>query len=309
MTRRLAGFVIGLFAALWAQAACAGEIRRETIPSRSLGQDLPFLVYVPDGYAESTESYPVLYLLHGFGDNEKTWTERGAILAKADKLIATGVMPRALIVMPGCTRCWWADSARDKPESAFWNDLVPAVISRYRTIDRREGRVVAGLSAGGYGALRFALKYPDRIAAAAAFSPAIYAEAPPPASAARISSPFLGADGQFSLPAWTEQNYPRLISRYFEQGKRVPLYLVSGDNDRLGIAFETALCFKRMFEKQPDLVELRVVDGDHSWAVWSNAVADAMAYLFRFTERPQEASRPVRSGLAQNSQGVTPQNP
>jgi enterochelin esterase-like enzyme len=309
MTRRLAGFVIGLFAAFWAHAACAGEIRRETIPSRSLGQDLHFLVYVPDGYAESTESYPVLYLLHGFGDNEKTWTERGAIQAKADKLIAAGVMPRALIVMPGCTRCWWTDSARDKPESAFWNDLVPAVTARYRTIDRREGRVVAGLSAGGYGALRFALKYPDRFAAAAAFSPAIYSDAPPAASAARISSPFLGADGQFSLNAWTEQNYPRLITRYFDQGKRVPLYLVSGDNDRLGIAFETALCFKRMFEKQPDLVELRVVDGDHSWAVWSNAVADAMAYLFRFTERPQEASRPVRNGLAQNSQGYARQNP
>jgi enterochelin esterase-like enzyme len=309
MTQRLAGCLFALFAMSLASAAIAGEIRRETVPSRSLGQDLPFLVYVPDRYGESTESYPVLYLLHGFGDNEKAWLERGAIQAKADKLIATGVMPPALIVMPGCTRCWWTDSARDKPESAFWADLVPAVTSRYRTIDRREGRVVAGLSAGGYGALRFALKYPDRIAAAAAFSPAIYSDAPPLASAARISAPFLGADGQFSQTAWTEQNYPHLIGRYFEQGKRVPLYLVSGDNDRLGIAFETALCFKRMFEKQPDLVELRVVDGGHSWAVWSNAVTDAMAYLFRFTERPQVAGRPIRNGLAQNAQGYVPPTP
>jgi enterochelin esterase-like enzyme len=309
MKRWITGFIVALFAVWTAHGVIAGEIRRETVPSRHLGQDLPFLVYVPDGYATSTESYPVLYLLHGFGDNEKTWLERAAIQAKADKLIAAGVMPPALVVMPGCTRCWWADGAKEKSESAFWNDLVPAVAARYRTIDRREGRVIAGLSAGGYGAVRFALKYPDRIAAAAAFSPAIYAETPPLASAARISAPFLGSDGQFSLPAWTEQNYPRLMGRYFDQPRRVPLYLVSGDNDQLGIAFETALCFKRVFEKQPDLVELRVVDGTHSWAVWSNAVDDAMAYLFRFTERPQVAGRAVRNGLAQNSQVPTPPTP
>jgi enterochelin esterase-like enzyme len=309
MRRRLAGFVLALFSALLAHAAFASEVRRETVPSASLGQDLAFLVYVPDGYAESAESYPVLYLLHGIGDNEKTWMERAAIQAKADKLIATGVMPRALIVMPGCPRCWWTDSATYKPETAFWADLVPAVTSRYRTLDRREGRVIAGLSAGGYGAVRFALKYPDRFAAAAAFSPAIYSEAPPLASAARNSAPFLGADGQFSQTAWTEQNYPRLIGRYFDQPKRVPLYLVSGDNDRLGIAYETALCFKRMFEKQPDLVELRVVDGDHSWAVWSNAVDDAMAYLFRFTERPQVAGRATRTSLTQNAQIYAPPSP
>ena len=301
MTRQLAGCFVVLFAMIAASAAFASEIHRETVASRSLGQDMPFLVYVPDGYVESTENYPVLYLLHGIGDNEKTWTERAGLQAKADKLIATGVIPRALIVMPGCSRCWWTDSGKEKAETAFWSDLVPAVTSRYRTIDRREGRVIAGLSAGGYGALHLALKYPDRFAAAAAFSPAIYADTPPAASAARTSGAFLGTDGQFNLAVWTEQNYPRLLGRYFEQPKRVPLYLVSGDNDRLGIAFEAALCFKRLFEKQPELVELRVVDGDHSWAVWSNAVDDAMAYLFRFTDRPQIAARPSRNGLAQSA--------
>ena len=309
MKRWVAGFIVALFGFWATQSAIASEIRRETLTSSNLGQDLPFLVYVPDGYAQSTENYPVLYLLHGFGDNEKTWLERAAIQAKVDRLILTGVMPRALIVMPGCPRCWWTDSPKEKSETAFWTELVPAVTTRYRTIDRREGRVIAGLSAGGYGALRFALKYPDRIAAAAAFSPAIYADAPPLVSAARVSAPFLDAGGIFSQSAWADQNYPRLIGRYFEQAKRVPVYLVSGDNDRLGIAFEAALCFKRLFEKQPDQVELRVVDGDHSWAVWSNAVDDAMAYLFRFTERPQLAGRPIRNGLAQNVVTFTPQAP
>lgn len=302
---RLAGCFFALFGLLCGHAT-AGEIRRESLSSRHLGQEMPFLVYVPDGYALSGETYPVLYLLHGFGDNERAWAERGAIQARADRLIASGAIPPALIVMPGCAKCWWVDGVQDKAESAFWSELVPAIASRYRTIETREGRVIAGFSAGGYGAIRFALKYPDRLAAAGAFSPAIYAESPPPASAARKQSPFIGLDGQFNQVAWSEQNYPRLIGGYFEQTRRVPMYLVASDNDRLGIAFETVLFFKRLFEKQPDLVELRVVDGGHGWTAWSGAVDEVMIYLFRFAAKPAVPARPVRGGLAQNAQNRPP---
>jgi enterochelin esterase-like enzyme len=300
--------VFALAGLLFAQGAVASEIRRETVPSRSLGHDLSFLVYVPDGYDTSEESYPVLYLLHGFGDNERAWVEKGSIQAKADALIAKGAIPPALIVMPGCSRCWWADGPRERPETAFWGELVPRVASLYRTIESREGRVIAGLSAGGYGAVRFAMKYPDRIAAIAAFSPAIYAETPPPNSAARVYSPFVGLDGQFNQAAWNEANYPRLIDHYFAQHRPVPMYLVSGDSDRFGIAFETALLFKRVFEKQPEMAELRVVDGGHSWAVWSSAVDEAMTYLFRFTARPLVAARTPSNSTAQRAENryVTP---
>lgn len=302
--------IVALLCLFYVHQAFAGEIRREMLASKHLAQDLPFLVYVPDGYASSGLNYPVLYLLHGFGDNERAWVERGSIREKMDRLIAARIIPPALIVMPGCAQCWWADGGggKDLAESAFWNELVPAVASRYRTLEAREGRVVAGLSAGGYGAVRFALKYPERVVAAAAFSPAIYAEEPPPASAARIRSPFIGSDGKFNKLAWSEQNYPRLIERYFQQTKRVPMYLVSGDNDKLGIAFETALLFKRLFEKQPDEVELRVVDGGHSWAVWASAVDEAITYLFRFTAKPSAGNRQAHSaaGPEGQNQSATP---
>ena len=134
------------------------------------------------------------------------------------------------------------------------------------------------------------MKYPDRIAAIAAFSPAVYALTPPTASSARTRPPFLGPDGQFNQAIWTAQNYPRLAETYFGQQFRVPFYLVSGDGDRFGIAFETALLFKTMFDRQPDIAELRIVDGDHSWAVWANALDDALKYLYRFAARPQEIS-------------------
>lgn len=272
-------------------AAVAGEIRSESFQSRALGHVMKYAVYLPGGYNGGYLHYPVLYLLHGAGGNERSWQDLGHIREKADSLIAKGAIPPAIIVMPGCPGCWWVDGAKDHAETAFWSDLVPLIGMRYRTIEARGGRLVAGLSAGGYGAVRFALRYPDRIAAAAALSPAVYSGSVPQFSAARAQPPFLGSDGRFSRAAWDRQNYPALLQQYFSQPYRVPFYLVSGDHDRFGITFETALLFKRLFARQPDKIEFRVVDGDHSWKVWETTIDAAMQYIFQFAEKPRPATR------------------
>ncbi len=269
------------------QNAFGGELRTESVSSPSLGRDVKVLVYLPDGYENGRLRYPVLYLLHGANADEKAWVDFGHIREKADALIASGKIPPAIIVMPGCPSMWWVDGANDKAESAFWMDIVPAVGKRYRTIETRGGRLLAGLSAGGYGAVRYGLRYPEKVAAVAALSPAVYAKSPPATSAARINPPFLHPDGKFNQKSWEEHNYPQLIEGYFAQPLRLPFYLVSGDNDSYGIAFETALLFKQLYERQPDLSELRVVDGGHSWSVWEPAINDALAYVFKFAERPQ----------------------
>lgn len=291
--RKIIGLMVMVGALIFSQNTSASEIRREVVASASLGRDFPFLVYVPDGYTTSRR-YPVLYLLHGAGGDENAWERRGGIQRIVDKLISRGTIPPVLVVMPGCPECWWVDGARDKAETAFWRDLVPEITKRYSTLETREGLLIGGVSAGGYGAIRYALKYPERIGAIAAFSPAVYANTPPPQSAVRVQPAFRGLDGKFSQPAWAEHNYPSLITAYFAQPLRVPIYLVSGDNDQFGIAYETALLFKVLFEKQPERVELRVVDGGHSWAVWNNAAEDAFTYLFRVTN-PAVAAGPLQS--------------
>lgn len=278
--------------------ATAGEVLRQTVTSSALKRELSYLVYLPDDYQSSNQRYPVLYLLHGAGGDENIWIDRGDIKERADRLIASGAIPPAILVMPGCVSCWWVDGAKDKAETAFWSDLVPAIDERYRTLPSKQGRLIAGVSAGGYGAVRFAMKYPDRIAAVAAFSPAVYAVTPPVVSSARRDPPFKTADGQFNQSLWSAENYPRLAGRYFAQEARVPFYLVSGDGDELGIAFETALLFKLILEQQPDLAELRIVDGRHDWGVWGRTMDDALRYLFRFTLRTHAAVKPSATGAA-----------
>lgn len=287
--------IIAFFA--WHVAfAVAGEIHSETVPSPALGHIMHYVIYLPDGYKSGQKNYPVLYLLHGAGGDERAWEDKGHIRDRADRLIANGKIPPAIIVMPGCPACWWVDGSKERAETAFWADLVPAIDMRYRTIDTRGGRLVAGLSAGGYGAVRYALHYPERLAAVAALSPAVYAESVPQFSAARAQPPFIGSDGKFSRAAWDRQNYPVLLEHYFAQPFRVPFYLVSGDHDKLGITFETALLYKRLFQRQPEQVEFRVVDGDHSWKVWEATIDSAMEYIFSFADRPRPAMR--SAGLA-----------
>ncbi|MDX2156672.1 MAG: alpha/beta hydrolase-fold protein [Hyphomicrobiaceae bacterium] len=262
-------------------------ILKEDIPSAALARPFAYVVYLPKGYAQGDKRYPVLYLLHGAGGDEATWTKEGAVQTTVDRLIDAGSIPPAIIVMPGCKTCWWVDGAQDRAETAFWNELVPSISRRYRVIEGRRGRLIAGLSAGGYGAVRFAMRYPERVAAIAALSPAVYADLPPEISAARAQPPFRKADGSFDDRAWKEKNYPSSIDAYFAQPNKVAFYLMSGDNDRYGIAFETVTLFKRLYDRQPELAELRIVDGDHSWGVWSLALGNALPFLFRHADKPQ----------------------
>jgi S-formylglutathione hydrolase FrmB len=286
--RRLLGVLLVLLGCC-AVARAESGLSRETLPSAVLGRPFPYMVYLPDGYQKGDLRYPVLYLLHGAGGDEKDWAEAGGIKATADRMMRNGEIQPSIIVMPGCRACWWVDGAADKAETAFWTELVPDIRHRYRIIDGRAGRLIAGLSAGGFGAVRFAMRYPDRVAAVAALSPAVYADLPPDISSARVQSPFLGADGAFDPSAWRAQNYPSLIDGYFNQRQRVAFYLVSGDNDRFGIAFETMTLFKRLWDRQPALAELRIVDGDHTWDIWSKSIENAMRYLFRHAAHPAPA--------------------
>jgi enterochelin esterase-like enzyme len=285
--KRIAGLLFAAaLTALFSAAAAAGELTTTHFYSATLGRDLKYVTYLPTGYETSNRNYPVLYLLHGAGGNERTWADEGHIVDTVDQLIAAREIPPTLIVMPGCTASWWIDGAKDRTETSFWSDLEPHVRSHLRTINGRSGRLIAGLSAGGYGALRYALKYPERFAAAAALSPAIYSDAPPGISSARRNPPFLSAAGSFDPAAWKALNYPTVLPSYLAQPVRVPLYLMSGEQDEYGIAAEIRLAYNKIHLHQAGLIEMRVVQGGHTWAVWSAAIADALRYMYRYVPAP-----------------------
>lgn len=179
-----------LLGAAWlalAGPAAASEVRSGSFHAAALGAEMRYTVYLPDGYDSGSgqRRYPVLYLLHGHGGDEHDWLRQGALQATADRLIGCGAVPPLIVVMPAGGNSWWVDSPHAAAQTALVRDLVAHTDSRLRTLAAREGRLIAGLSAGGYGTLLAVMKYPQLYAAAAAFSPAVYVPVPPPVSAAR----------------------------------------------------------------------------------------------------------------------------
>jgi S-formylglutathione hydrolase FrmB len=270
-----------LLALFFSIPALAGTVVTREFSSPALQRQWSYAVYLPEGYGTSTLRYPVLYLLHGHGGGLYDWANSGHIQATADALIASGDIPPALIVMPDGGTTWYVDR-KEKMETAVIKDLIGDVERSFRAVSARNGRLVGGLSMGGYAALRFSLKYPDMFAAAALLSPAIYDPEPPAGSGARR----LGVFGEpFDAQVWKELNYPTLWDAFLAKKIKVPMYINSGDDDDFFIESEAAKLYS-LLRKNGQPAELRIVNGAHSWPVWESTVGDAMRYVFRFATRP-----------------------
>ena len=279
MLRRLLFIALALAFAL--PAAASSVVTRE-FDSAALQRKWSYAVYLPDGYETSNLKYPVLYLLHGHGQDLYAWTNFGHIQPTADELIAHGEIPPAIIVMPDAGMTWYVDR-KEKMETAVIRDLVGDVQQTFRVIDDRKGRVIAGLSMGGYGALRFVLKYPEMFAAAGLLSPAIYDPEVPQGSGARRAGVFGAAE--FDPQVWKELNYPALWDAFLARKVAVPMYINSGDDDDFFIEAEATRLYS-LLRKNGQPAELRIVDGAHKWPVWESTIGDAMRYVFRYAARP-----------------------
>jgi len=152
-----------------AQGRGRTEIETVQFKSEIVGQTLPYNVLLPPGYATSNRRYPVLYLLHGLFGRYDDWLARTNLADYAANY-------KIIIITPEGHDSWYTDGATvmsDKYESYFIRELIPDVDARFRTVKDRRGRGVAGLSMGGYGALKYALKYPEQFAFAASMSGAL----------------------------------------------------------------------------------------------------------------------------------------
>ena len=272
---------------LWlccAISAHAGSITNVEFQSSTLGRNWSYNVYLPTGYETSQLRYPVLYLLHGNDGHRNDWVVKGRIQATADALIASGDIPPAIIIMPDAGTTWFVD-LKEKMETAFISDLIPQVQKRFRTLTGRDGRLVGGLSMGGYGALRFALKYPEKFQAAALLSPAIYNPEPPVTSSARFVKVFGSPD--YDAAVWKANNYPALWDAFLKKDIKVPMYINSGDDDEFNIESE-ATQFYELLRKNKQPAELRIVNGAHAWPVWESTIGDALKYIFQTVRRPEQ---------------------
>jgi len=144
------------------------RLHDESFQSAALGKPMKYRVLLPEGYDKTLRRYPVLYLLHGLGGDYTDWTTRTNV---ADYTRPLGL----IVVMPDGGNQWWTNAAdgNARYEDYLAADLPADVVKKFRTINSRYGRAIAGLSMGGYGALKLALKRPGAFTVAASFSGAL----------------------------------------------------------------------------------------------------------------------------------------
>ncbi|HEX8000040.1 MAG TPA: alpha/beta hydrolase family protein [Pyrinomonadaceae bacterium] len=239
---------------------------------------LPYRVIVPANYnstEEQKQRYPVLYLLHGYSGHYENW-------ARLTKLGEYASLYNFIIVTPEGNNGWYTDSATvptDKYESYFLQELIPDVESRYRTINAREGRAIAGLSMGGYGALKFGFKHPEMFAFAASLSGATDAATWVDSEVRRVS-PALARSvmetfGPMGSQTRTANDLMKIV-REFPAARFAQLpyvYLDCGTEDFLMQANRnfSALLLER---KIPH--EFRQLPGNHNWAYWDAQVREVL---------------------------------
>ena len=256
----------------------SGRVETVRFQSKLVNTTLPYNVILPPDYDTSRSSrYPVLYLLHGRTGHYTDWLTRTNI---AD--YASGY--RLIIVMPEGNDGWYTDSATvatDKYETYILKELLPDVQQRYRTIEARYGRAIAGLSMGGYGAIKFGLKSPSTFVFAASMSGAF--------GVTRFTDKDVSANGWKELlnlfgPVGSET---RKANDLFEiiQGlpaTRIPslpyFYFDCGTEDAPVIfPYNRELSGLMSEKKIPH--EYRELPGDHSWGYWDRQVQEVLRIL------------------------------
>jgi len=150
-------------------------VEQNTVTSVILHRPVKYSLYLPPGYDTDQRTYPVVYLLHGYGDDQTGWLQFGEVNRYADKAIADGTIPPMIIVMPDAGTSFYINSydGKEKYEDFFIKEFMPSIEKRYRIKAQKQYRAVVGLSMGGFGSLIYALKYPDLFAAAAPLSAAV----------------------------------------------------------------------------------------------------------------------------------------
>lgn len=167
-----------------------GTVAKRWYSSPALDRDRRMTIYTPPGYEQKTESYPVLYLLHGMGGDEEAWTSLGRTAQIMDNLIAEGRSEPMIVVMPNGNV--YQQAAPGKSPKGFYKptmqlpntmdgemertfpDIINFVEENYRVHADKESRAIAGLSMGGFHALHTSRYHPDTFQYIGLFSPAIY---------------------------------------------------------------------------------------------------------------------------------------
>ncbi len=252
-----------------------------SMESEILGMERKYAVYLPPDYETSERSYPVLYLLHGSGDDQTGWIQFGEVLMIADRAIANGTATAMVIIMPDADtgkKGYFNDiSGEWRYEDFFFEELLPFVEKEYRIKSKKRYRAISGLSMGGGGTFIYALHHPELFSSAC------------PLSAFCDPLTMEGMDGYLEwteMKAESEEQKEAYFKRHSvlaliddmpaEEIKSVRWYIDCGDDDFL---YEGNSLIHIAMRKREIPHEFRIRDGVHRWTYWRVSLPEVLSFI------------------------------
>ncbi len=251
-----------------------------SMPSKILKMDRKYAIYLPPDYETSQRSYPVLYLLHGSGDDQTGWVQFGEVKNITDKAIAEGKCTAMIIVMPdGNTgqRGYFNSPKGDwNYEDFFFQEFIPTIEKTYRIRQEKRYRAIAGLSMGGGGSFMYALHHPELFSSSCPLS--AYTGPLTIEDLARPWEKQLEGLSDDAKQKYFEQHSATELFKTMpvEQLKSVRWYIDCGEDDFL---IEGNSLLHLTIHKRDIPHEFRMREGKHTWTYWREALPEVLDFV------------------------------
>jgi S-formylglutathione hydrolase FrmB len=281
--------VLATCLALLGPGACAIPARAATAtaeclaaPSHILHRAVGYCAILPPGYrADKTRRYPVLYLLHGLGENQ-TMLIRSGLMNLVEDLWDRNETGKFLIVTPEAGSSFYINSlnGRERYEDFFIREFLPFIARRYRIRSGRMNRGIAGLSMGGYGALHLAFRYPQLFGSVAAESAALMEHLPSVTVAGPESHGVRrmlgGVFGSPPDPAFWAKNSPLTLARAARLSG-MKIYFDCGEQDGYGF-YRGAQALDHIMTARRIPHEFHLYPGGHDWIYFAAHLPDLLRF-------------------------------
>jgi putative tributyrin esterase len=236
--------------------------------SAALDRDMKYRVLLPCFYHKGSGRFPVLYLLHGLYGDYLNWDTRTNLEPYAARY-------ELIVVMPDAGDSWYTNSAtapKDKFEDYIAKDLVAEIDGKYRTVRSRHARAIAGLSMGGYGALKIALRYQGDFAFAGSLSGAFNAPQDLGDRRPEFRDQLLKVFGPLGSPLRADNNIFSLLQK--AAPKDLPYFYVACGNADNFLSINRD--FVALLSSRATAYEYHETGGGHAWGYWDLSVQDLL---------------------------------
>lgn len=278
--KKLFIFLIPAFMPFFLSAQSGKVFDALSMESKILKMERKYAIYLPPDYETSQRSYPVLYLLHGGGDDQTGWVQFGEVLHITDKAIKEGKATAMVIVMPDANTVKRGYNNDPKGnwqyEDFFFEEFMPFIENNYRIKTEKRYTAISGLSMGGGGTFTYALRHPELFVAACPMSASCGPLTMDDAKK-RLSRSSESYSNKEIEMYYNDQNVLKLIENLPEDKKNdIRWYIECGDDDFL---YEGNSLVHIAMRKREIKHEFRIRDGAHNWTYWREALPVVLEFV------------------------------